>query len=143
MNRFKEVLYISLSCVAISCAPTEPDLVTTVDFASDIKPLLEANCLPCHHTETMFGSLNLESKSAALKPSGNRTLIVPGNPDASLIYTKTDSRHGKREDVMPADGILLDETQRKLLRDWIDQGANWPEGSEGTLAPLNIKPGEA
>ncbi|MGK0188576.1 MAG: hypothetical protein ACI9R3_004387 [Verrucomicrobiales bacterium] len=142
-SNFHLVLLATIACAATSCAPSKPDSVAAVEFSKDIKPLLVANCLPCHHSETLFGRFNLETRDLAFRASESGTPIVPGNPNASLLYTKTDGQHGEQADVMPADGVLLNEIQRDWLRRWIKEGAKWPVGAEGKLTPLKIEPGEA
>ena len=37
--------------------------------------------------------------------------------------------------------VYLSETERALLRRWIQQGADWPEGEEGWRKPLKIDAG--
>ncbi|MDA0813676.1 MAG: hypothetical protein O3C21_14955 [Verrucomicrobia bacterium] len=107
----------------------------------EIRPLLETNCLACHQSEVKLGGLSIQSRNEAFATSDRGARIVPGDPDASLIYTMTAVRHGKQNETMPADGILLTEKQRALLRRWIEEGAHWPTGDDGTLVPLKIQPG--
>ena len=135
---------VSVGLAISSCTPSTPVASTaTIDFTKKIKPLLEANCLHCHHSETLLGGLNLESRQTAYRESERGIRIVPGNPDASLLYILTEQRHGEQEEVMPADGVLFSDEQRELLRKWIEEGANWPTGKEGVLVPLKVAPGEA
>ena len=88
-----------------------------------------------------MGGLSIESRASAFRKSDRGTYLVPGDPEASLIYSMTGQRHGKQEEVMPADGVLLTDKQRELLRRWIEEGAQWPEGKEGVLTPLKVLPG--
>ena len=45
---------------------------------------------------------------------------------------------------MPAvKGVTLSDGERELIREWIASGAEWPEGAEGHLKPLDPKPNEA
>ncbi|MEZ5328538.1 MAG: c-type cytochrome domain-containing protein [Verrucomicrobiales bacterium] len=132
-----------LAVVGCSQSNTETDSIAPVDFAMDIRPLLETNCLACHHGEVSMGGLNLQYRDGAFAASDRGTSIVPGDPDSSLIYTMTAIRHGKQDEVMPADGVMLTEAQRKLLHRWIKEGAHWPAGEDGVLKPLTIQPGKA
>ena len=131
--------------LGISCSPSSDNRqqADRVSFVEEVKPLLESQCLPCHHGETLSGGLNLESGAVALRPLENGSPIVPGNAERSLIYIVTGGQHGKSEELMPADGILLSPEQRTVLKDWIDEGAPWPDGPEGHLKPLQVDPGEA
>ena len=125
----------------------EPETGTnSVDFSKDIKPLLASTCLPCHHSETLLGGLNLESKKTAFGSGDGGAFIVPGEPDSSLIYLVTENPHGKRAafEKMPAmKDITLTEEERSLLRRWIEQGADWPGDEEGWLQPIKAPGGES
>ena len=112
-----------------------------VDFVSEVKPLLSSTCLICHHSETLLGGLNLESRKTAFGGGEGKPFIVPGEPDSSLLYLVTENPHGKRPafEKMPAmKDIFLSDEERDLLRRWIEQGADWPSGEEGWLKPLKI-----
>ena len=112
-----------------------------VSFEEEVKPLLTSTCLPCHHSQTLLGNLNLESRKTAFGGSDGRAFIVPGEPDSSLIYLVTENPHGKRPafEKMPAmKDIFLKPEERDLLRRWIEQGAEWPTGESGWLKPLII-----
>ena len=113
-----------------------------VSFENEIKPLLTSTCLPCHHSQTLLGNLNLESRKTAFgSSSAGRAFIVPGEPDKSLLYLVTEKPHGKTPAVekMPAmENVFLQPAERDLLRRWIEQGADWPSGEAGWLKPLII-----
>jgi hypothetical protein len=112
-----------------------------VDFVKDVKPLLASTCVICHHSETLLGGLNLESRKTAFGASDSKAFIVPGEPDSSLIYLVTENPHGKSPafEKMPAmKDIFLSDKERDLLRRWIEQGAEWPGGEEGWIEPIKI-----
>jgi hypothetical protein len=112
-----------------------------VSFAKQVKPLLSSICLPCHHSETLLGGLNLESRKTAFGGREGRAFLVPGEPDQSLIYLVTENPHGKTPafEKMPAmENVFLSAEERALLRKWIEQGAAWPSGVEGWIKPLKI-----
>ena len=124
-----------------------------VDFAKDIQPLLKENCFKCHGTEKQKGKLRLDSKEAALKGGKAGPAFVAGDAGKSeiirrLTLPKTD------DDFMPSEGEPLAKAQIDLIRDWINQGANWPEtaatsaavkpaGPPGPELPADFKPGAA
>ena len=63
---------------------------TKVDFKNDVAPVLEQNCVQCHHQGETTADLEMTSRKDLLE---QRT-VVPGNPDKSILYTikKTSSR---------------------------------------------------
>ncbi len=98
-----------------------------VDFAKEIQPILQKSCLPCHGAEKHKGDLRLNSKEAALKGGKNNPAFVVGKADKSEMFRRIILPAG-HDDVMPSKGDLLTKAQTDLIRDWINQGANWPEG---------------
>jgi mono/diheme cytochrome c family protein len=133
-------LFVGVACNQHSS--DEPEVGDgKVEFERDIKPLLASTCVICHHSETMLGGLNLESRKTAFGGSDGRPFIVPGEPDSSLLYLVTENPHGKvpAQEKMPAmKDIFLSDEERGLLRRWIEQGAEWPSGEEGWIEPLKI-----
>jgi formylglycine-generating enzyme required for sulfatase activity len=97
-----------------------------IDFALDVKPLLESTCLSCHGPEKPKGDLQLMTRALAIKGGENGPSLVPGNPAESKLYTST-ILPPNHDDIMPPKGDPLTKTQAEVLRKWIEQGAEWPE----------------
>ena len=57
---------------------------------------------------------------------------MPGKPAESRLYTST-ILPPKHDDIMPPKGVPLNKWQTERLRQWIEEGAAWPEGL--ALAP--------
>lgn len=96
-----------------------------VDFNKDIKPLLEKSCIECHGPEKKKGGLRLHTKAEAFKED---YVIVAGKPDESEFYKRV-ILPADDDDIMPPDGGPLDKKAQELIRNWIAQGAVWPEGA--------------
>ncbi|MBI5775016.1 MAG: SUMF1/EgtB/PvdO family nonheme iron enzyme [Verrucomicrobia bacterium] len=124
MNNFSIVSILAL--LALSAAAPRLS-AADVDFNRQIKPILEANCLSCHGDEKPKGKLRLITRDDALKGGEDGTALVPGQPDKSPLYTST-ILPPDHDDVMPPKGDKLTKEQTTLLRDWIAQGAKWPDG---------------
>ena len=95
-----------------------------VDFVKDIQPIFKARCYECHSAEKDLGSLRLDSKESAFKGGDSGKAIIPGKPQDSLIIQKISGSEGGLR--MPP-GKPLSESEIDLIRNWIDQGAPWPE----------------
>ncbi|GAB3927582.1 DUF1553 domain-containing protein [Larkinella terrae] len=95
-----------------------------VDFNTQIKPLLNKNCIACHGGVKKASNYSLLFKHEALAPAKSGKLaIVPGDADASeLIRRLTLTDHDER---MPLEAPPLKPEEIELLRKWIDQGAEW------------------
>jgi hypothetical protein len=96
----------------------------TVSFASDIAPLLVANCNGCHYSaNNVRGGLRMNNFSEILKGGDSGAMIEPGKGDDSLLVKKLLGTSGQR---MPAGGRPpLSEAQISLFKKWIDEGATF------------------
>lgn len=109
-----------------------------VDFVTDVKPVFEGHCVRCHNEKSLFGGLNLTTKASAMKGSDTGAIIIPGYPDKSLILSALSLEHGKSEKAMPATGPKLTDEEKEMLRLWIEQGAEWPDGEDGNVPPVEV-----
>ncbi len=104
-----------------------------VDFDKQIAPLLVSRCIECHGPDKDKGDLRLDQKAFAL-PEEDST-IVPGKPDESELVHRVELPAGD-DDIMPNKGEPLTEAQKKLLRQWVAEGAEWPENGDKAIAAL-------
>lgn len=119
-NRLEFVLALA----ALAALPLHAPAASKVDFAKDVWPLLEKNCLECHGAEKQKGKLRLDSKEAAFKGGENGVVIVAGKGDESPFYKRTTLARD-HDDVMPPKGEGLSKAQQAVLKQWIDEGAVW------------------
>ena len=98
------------------------DETPRVDFVSDIKPILENNCVRCHGPEEAEGSCRVDQKDDAME------YIEPGDAESSPIYEYLISEEESEMMPPPDDGGPLDDSDIQLIKTWIDEGADWPEG---------------
>ncbi len=96
-----------------------------VDYAADIKPLLEQHCYRCHGPDKQENGLRLDTAAAAIAGGDSGNAIVSGKSDESLLVK---ALLGKTDSVskMPPEGEGLSDGQIALLRQWIDSGAKAP-----------------
>jgi hypothetical protein len=98
-----------------------------VDFNRDIRPVLSDNCFSCHgpDEDAREAKLRLDLEDAAKNPK--LKAIVPGDPkDSELIYRIT--TEDKDELMPPPDsGKSLTPREKKLISEWIAEGAPWSE----------------
>ncbi len=96
-----------------------------VDFARDIQPIFEFNCVSCHMEGNAKGKFRMDVAEEILKGDA----LVPGDAMASAVYTLT-TLPADHDDLMPPEnkGGPLAKEKTDLIREWIDQGALWPDG---------------
>ena len=96
-------------------------------FALEIKPLLAAKCLACHgqNPSLLMGGLDLTGHATAMQGGqSGRPAIVPGKPDASLLYLAL-SGDGPTLVMPPKETDRLSPAEMARVREWIDLGAPW------------------
>jgi mono/diheme cytochrome c family protein len=97
-----------------------------VDYFRDIKPILEASCYSCHQGSKVKGGLRLDLRTEALQ-GGNADgpAIVPHRPETSALIQRILSPDP--DEAMPAKGDRLPDKDIALLKQWIAEGAVWPD----------------
>ncbi|OUT55433.1 MAG: hypothetical protein CBB71_20040 [Rhodopirellula sp. TMED11] len=101
----------------------------TVDFDTQIRPLLSNHCFHCHGPDeaTREAGLRLDTQEGGREDLGGYAAIVPGDVSASEAMERINS--DDPDLVMPPPDAKRDLSadQKQLLADWVKQGANWSE----------------
>src|SRR5258708_870231 len=114
-----------LAAIVATALPARGDVPATVDFATQIQPILKQACYDCHGPQKQKAKLRLDSRELALTGGGSGPAIVPGNSSASYLIHRVLGEGD--EDRMPIKRDPLTADQVALLKYWIDQGAHWPD----------------
>jgi hypothetical protein len=127
----KGKLLLFLLCVAAASGSFFSDSAAyqAVDFARDIQPIFAAACDKCHGPKVARGQLRLDAREFALKGGISGAAVIPGDAGKSLLLRRILGADGEAR--MPMGGAPLKPRQIELIRKWIDQGAEWPEGERG------------
>src|SRR5262245_41853459 len=145
---------LGTSCFLVSslAIAAEPGSVTAkstkVDFQREIGPLLARNCVDCHGPTLQLAELRLDQRRFVLGDDADPDLVKAGKSDESLLMKRLVDR--KLGILMPpsfpfppGEKVGLPDSAIALLKTWIDQGAQWPEGvtlaSEPTTSPTSTK----
>ncbi len=107
-------LITALTSLFASAHQTAPK----VNFDRDIKPILERSCYGCHGPAKAMSQLRLDDRARAMR------VINPGNAKTSRLMARILGEGGEVQ--MPLGGPALSPTDIELIRNWIDQGADWP-----------------
>jgi hypothetical protein len=127
MNLACIALALLFSFAAIGAIAAEPE---SVDFARDVRPILEQSCFKCHGPDKQQGGLRFDRRDQAFKAADSgETAIVPGKPQQSELIRRIESADAELR--MPAEAKPLGSDQIKTLRAWIAQGAKWPQAAQG------------
>ncbi|TDB64045.1 PSD1 and planctomycete cytochrome C domain-containing protein [Arundinibacter roseus] len=109
-----------------------------VDFNTQIRPILNANCTGCHGGVKQQGGISLLYRESALaKGKSGKPCIVPGYPDQSELILRL--RHHDPDERMPLKAPPLTDEQIALLANWVKEGASW-ETHWAYILPVAITP---
>jgi ankyrin repeat protein len=109
-----------------------PKTVRKVDFARQVKPLLERSCVGCHGGNKPRGLFRVDGRAALLRGGASgAAAIVPGHSAKSPLIDYVSGKVSEME--MPPRAVrqrfpALSPDEVALLCAWIDQGAAWPVG---------------
>jgi hypothetical protein len=123
----------ALPTAAAAAAP--PPHADAVDFARDVRPVLERSCVGCHGPQRARSHFRVDSRDALLKGGDTgEAAVVPGHSDRSPLLRYVSGPGGDLE-MPPPDKrdkfTPLSAREVQLLRAWIDQDAAWPGGAPG------------
>ncbi len=90
----------------------------SVEFLSDIRPLLSDNCFTCHGPDeaSRLAGIRLDGRDHAFSDTSNGTLIVAGDLEESLVYQRISSGDPARRTTPACSGKELTSEQIKSVR---------------------------
>ncbi len=99
-----------------------------VTYATDIKPIFDANCVKCHSGDRAKARLHMDTLEGALKGTKAGKIVTVGDSAKSFIVKSISHATGERDEWMPptpnkAGAKTLTPQEIGLVRAWIDQGA--------------------
>jgi hypothetical protein len=120
---------------------------STLNFVRDIQPILANHCWSCHGPDekTRAADLRLDLQQVAFDTKA----IVPNKPEESSVIERIHSENAEEVMPPPATKKPLSDAQKKLLEQWIKEGANY-EGhwafqpiQRASRAPSNVPLGKS
>lgn len=85
-------------------------------FVEDIQPIFQRSCANCHGNLVQTIEMNVTTYAGLLAGSARGPVLVPGDADASKLWTQIESG------AMPLVGELPEE-EKALIEQWINAGA--------------------
>ena len=121
------LIWTSSTCAAALMAVQLP-AAEAIDFSQHVQPILEGACVHCHGPDKDKGDVRLDSKDAAFAGNDEGPGITAGDPSKSAIYTTLILPEDDDLVMPPSKEGLLDASQISVIKQWIEEGATWPEG---------------
>lgn len=111
----------------------------TISFNRDIRPIFSENCYNCHGPDanSREAELRLDIEANAFAAHGDfDPAIKRGDPENSPLYKRITST--LKSDIMPPPDShkQLSDDQKKQIRQWIEEGAEW-EAHWAFMQPKN------
>lgn len=128
MSRMKTLVDQLRLLVVLGCASWAFGEDLEVHFGRDIRPLLSNSCFVCHgpDVDARQADLRLDSFDFATMDRDGEAAIVPGDPEASLLYQNITTKKRSRQ-MPPSTSVKhrFTEAEVALIRTWIEQGAEY------------------
>ena len=117
--------HLSLKLIPVLLVAACHSFAWGVDFTNQVRPILSEYCFHCHGPDksTREAKLRLDLSEGALADLGGYSAVIPGKPGESELVFRL---HSEDEDELmppPETGKTLTEEQKKILEDWIREGA--------------------
>jgi len=121
--------FLALTASTALATPIPEASKQKVEFARDVQPIFAAHCIKCHGPEKQKAGFRLDQKSKAMQGGDSGPVIQPKKgAESLLIQLVANAVPDDPKSVMPPKGNRLTPKQIGILRAWIDQGADWPDG---------------
>ena len=119
-------------------------------FRDVVEPVFESKCNGCHDPNKTKGGLMLINEKSILKGGKDGKIIVPGQPQISLLLQRIHLPEGEKKHMPPAGKPQLTSDELSLLYQWVKENADFrkkvidlPENdSLRTVAATFLKPAE-
>ena len=128
------------SLIAVFSVPLLAD--ERVDFNRDIRPLLSDRCFACHGPDENTREADLRLDIADGVVQGDSTVVQANDLEASELYQRIISDDVDIVMPPPSTNKPLSESEKDLLKKWIEQGAAW-ETHWAYLPPVKVDLPEA
>ena len=98
-----------------------------VDFARDIQPILNANCIECHGGVKATGDVSFvyEDRVIDFVGESGSPVVKPGDVEKSELYYRVTTQDEDDRMPPPEDHDALSEEEIALIEQWIADGAKW------------------
>src|SRR6185295_3465170 len=127
----RKISFFGLALCGSLYAQSDP---AKVDFTRDVQPIFAKSCYGCHGAKMQMGGLRLDSKKLALSGGQSGKSIQPSKSAESILYQRVAGIGDQAR--MPMGGKPLPGEQISTIKNWIDQGAEWPDAAGAEVTEI-------
>ena len=130
----KILLTVAVASIALgSLSSTAQTPAGKVDFEKQVLPIFKERCFECHQKEYTDkngkvkkpkGKFRMDNPQLMLKGGSEGGDVTPGDAAKSTVYTST-TLPDTDDMAMPPKGDRLTKEQQDLIKQWINEGANF------------------
>ena len=112
-----------LTITALIFLGSLPGVTAPLSYNRDVRPILAENCFSCHGPDknAREAKLRLDVRADALAAEA----FVPGDPSKSEIIHRLHTKDPEEIMPPPESHRVLTSAQKKILSDWVTQGAEY------------------
>jgi len=133
------LIFVALPASVSAAQTAEPSKGEKL-FALKVKLLFAEKCTACHgdDPDEIAGGFDMRSRKSMLKGGEGFAdeVLVPGKGEQSFLYVAT-TRLEEGFEMPPKEAERLTQEQMWWIRDWINEGAPWPD--ETRVAEIQSK----
>ena len=135
------MMFLRLVCIAIACLAGVGERVgfaesETVDYLTQVKPLLRERCYACHGALKQESGLRLDTAAFIRQGGDSGVAITPGEaPEKSLLIERVADTEPASRMPPEFEGEPLNAQQLDLLKKWIAAGAPAPADEAAEADP--------
>jgi len=119
-------------------------------FRDVVEPIFENKCTSCHNPDKTKGGLMLIDERSVLKGGKDGKIIIPGQPQISLLLQRLHMPEGEKKHMPPSGKPQLTTDELNLLYLWVKENADFkkkvidlpPTDSLRVIAANYLKPAE-
>ena len=123
MSSYSPAFLIGSFLLAL-CLSADARAEDKVNFDRDIRPILSDKCYFCHGPDAKERKADLRFD---VESSAKESAIVAGRPDESELIARVFSDDADTLMPPPASKLALNDSEKRKLRAWIEQGAEYAQ----------------
>ena len=108
-------LVVSFLCLSLAATSITRAADAAGLWSGKVRQILDVNCVKCHGVLEQKGGLELDTPAMVLKGGENGTVVTPGKPEESALFTSLEKG---ADPHMPPKKQLTD-AERAAVKEWI------------------------
>ena len=118
-------ILIQFACVVAGCSVSAlargDSIPDRVQFGTHVRPILTKHCTACHGGVKQAAGISFAYQDDLLG------IVEPGSPDDSYVLDRITAEDESERMPPPDHGPRLGDEEVRLIRRWIEQGAQWSD----------------